>query len=187
MAARSSSSPAGSPVTMPTSAGPWDSPAVVSVSATAKAYGSGFEEAIPSSMCVPRSATAGPLHLSASERRPHDADRRIEAGPALEGSGALRQENLKAVDDARAPCLPSRPHQRGLGTVLPVREIDHLVLRRWLEGNLVPEWRRVDEQGRVPGARGPFALGRDLPLRKERAQPDGERVRTLRVARRDRD
>jgi len=102
-------------------------------------------------------------------------------------SGALRQENLEAVDDARAPCFPSRPHQRGLGTVLPVREVDYLVLGRGLEGDLVPDWRRVDEQGRVPSARRPFAFGRDLPLRKERAQPDGERVRTLRVARRDRD
>ena len=32
---------------MPTSAGPWDSPAVVSARITPQAYGSGFEEAIP--------------------------------------------------------------------------------------------------------------------------------------------
>src|SRR5690554_5064015 len=95
-----------------TSAGPCDSPAVVSVSVTP-----------PSSGWLPRRLPRFPSG-GASVGGPHRLDRLLHARPALERRGALAHEHLEAVDDRGAPGFLRGCDERRRLAVRPVGEVD---------------------------------------------------------------
>src|SRR5262249_54157788 len=121
IASRSSSSPAGSPVTIATSAGPCDSPAV----ATRR----GMRQSLDRD----------------PNRVPHDLDGRRDPGPELERPSALADERLEPVHDLAARRAGGRD-ERGLGPVGCVGELDHDLARLGLDEELVPHRRRVHDQ-----------------------------------------
>src|SRR5262249_57133656 len=111
IAVRSRTSPAGRPVTMATSAGPCDSPAVVRVSASRRRLW---------------------LHRGA-----HDVERGRDARPALERGGPLADERLESVHDDATAGAARLLDERRCPAVGPVGEVDDGLLRRELDEQLV--------------------------------------------------
>ena len=52
-----------------------------------------------------------------AQRAAHDLERRLHAGPQLEAEGALREQDLQAVDRVRAVSSRGGEQRRGCGAV----------------------------------------------------------------------
>ena len=143
MAARSSPRPAGSPVTIATSAGPCDSPAVVSESFTRQSL-----DQVAGSSSSRREA------FLRANGRAHDLKRRCTAGPELERRSPLGHEDVETVANVGA----SRARRCGGGTVR-VGKVDERLARPDCHDHLVFHRGGIDDEVGLSHVRRPGRSG----------------------------